>query len=71
MNYTYADITKKLSKCGFIKDREGKGSHELWANPATGQKLPIPRHGSHTLSKGVIKKIIFATGLSNEQFHIL
>jgi hypothetical protein len=34
---------KVLSQAGCHLDRHGK-KHDLWINPATGKKAPIPRH---------------------------
>jgi mRNA interferase HicA len=34
---------KELSKAGCRLDRHGK-KDDLWINPATGKKAPVPRH---------------------------
>ena len=46
--------------------RQGRGSHEIWANDATGLASPLPRHGNRDLKPGTLRQIIKNLGISKE-----
>ena len=53
---SYKEIVKILKKNGWTFVRNGKGSHRIWQSPS-GNQLPIPDHGSKSISKGIINQI--------------
>ena len=38
-----SELVKQLAKAGCVLSRHGS-RHDIYANPATGQKQPVPRH---------------------------
>jgi predicted RNA binding protein YcfA (HicA-like mRNA interferase family) len=62
------DVIKKLRKAGFVFDRQAKGSHEIWYNPATKRRTTVPNHPGTDIHKGTLKAIIDQTGLSADEF---
>jgi len=53
------DLIKKLTDSGCVLVRRG-GRHDLYKNPTTGKKQPIPRHNEidENLVKHIIKELI-------------
>jgi hypothetical protein len=37
------ELIRQLAKAGCVLDRHG-ARHDIYLNPATGQKQPVPRH---------------------------
>ncbi|MFT3944204.1 MAG: type II toxin-antitoxin system HicA family toxin [Ancrocorticia sp.] len=52
----YRDVTRFLKSEGWILIRSGKGSHEIWGDPATGRRMSIPAH--REVSAGIVRQII-------------
>jgi len=52
------DLIKRLTKLGCVFDRPGS-RHDLYKNPATGKKQPVPRHNEidESLAKHIIKEL--------------
>jgi predicted RNA binding protein YcfA (HicA-like mRNA interferase family) len=52
------DLIKKLTDSGCVLVRHG-GRHDLFKNPATGKKQPVPRHKEmdETLARHIIKEL--------------
>jgi len=44
--FTYREVARKLRIFGFVFDRQGPGSHEIWRHEVTGRKVTIP-HTTH------------------------
>ncbi len=53
------DLIKMLTDSGCILVRHG-GRHDLYKNPATGKKQPVPRHNEidENLAKHIVKELI-------------
>jgi mRNA interferase HicA len=53
------DLIKKLSARGCVFVRHGS-NHDLYQNPATGKKQPIPRHREidENLARHILKELI-------------
>jgi len=53
------DLIKKLTDSGCVLVRHGS-RHDLYKNPATGKKQPVPRHNEidENLAKHIIKNLI-------------
>ena len=49
---------RKLRKLGCEFDRQLRGSHELWRNPATGGRTTIPNWGARDLRHGTVRAIV-------------
>lgn len=52
------DLIKRLTDAGCILVRHG-GRHDLYKNPTTGKKQPVPRHNEidENLAKHIIKEL--------------
>lgn len=52
------DLIKMLTDSGCILVRHG-GRHDLYKNPTTGKKQPVPRHNEidENLAKHIIKEL--------------
>ena len=52
------DLIKKLNASGCILIRHGS-CHDLYKNPATGKKQPVPRHNEidENLARHIIKEL--------------
>jgi predicted RNA binding protein YcfA (HicA-like mRNA interferase family) len=52
------ELLKKIASSGCVLVRHG-GRHDLYANPKTGKKQPIPRHDEidENLAKHIIKEL--------------
>ena len=52
------ELIKKITSAGCVLVRHG-GSHDLYRNPETGKKQPVPRHDEidETLAKHIIKEL--------------
>ena len=65
---TSREVIKGLKKAGFEFDRQAKGSHEIWYNPATKRSTAIPNHPGVEIPKGTLKAILKQVGLSLDEF---
>ncbi|MCH8284075.1 MAG: type II toxin-antitoxin system HicA family toxin [Chloroflexi bacterium] len=61
------EVIRKLRRAGFAFDRQAKGSHEIWWNPATRARTTVPNHPGD-LPEGTVRAIIKQAGLSPEHF---
>ncbi|MEZ5339466.1 MAG: type II toxin-antitoxin system HicA family toxin [bacterium] len=64
--FSYRELTRRLRRLGFLFDRQGPGSHEIWRR-SDGTKVSIPRH-SGDLPEGTIRAILRAAGIEVEEF---
>ena len=64
---TYRDVIVRLRQAGFVFDRQAKGSHEIWYNPATHRRTTVPNHPG-TIARGTLSAIIHEAGLSVDDF---
>ena len=62
MPMTGKEMIKYLLKNGMVKRRGGKGGHQKFFNPATGQTTEVPVH-SKELGKGIERTILKQIGL--------
>ncbi|MGA2442368.1 MAG: type II toxin-antitoxin system HicA family toxin [Tepidisphaeraceae bacterium] len=42
--FKYRDVAKKLGTFGYVFDRPGPGSHEVWRHAQSGRKVTLPHH---------------------------
>lgn len=66
----YFDVVRKLRTAGYVFDRRGKGSHELWRHHATGRKVALPRHPGD-IPEGTLRAILREAGIESDQFMAL
>ena len=65
---TYRELTRKLRALGCEFDRQSRGSHEIWRNPANGGRTTIPNWGGKDLRVGTIRGILRDLGLNRRAF---
>ena len=65
---TSNEVIRGLKKAGFVFDRQGKGSHEIWYNPVTKRRTTVPNHPGVEIHKGTLRAILKEAGLSVEEF---
>ena len=65
---TANEVIRGLKKAGFAFDRQAKGSHEIWYNPATKRRTTVPNHPGVDIRKGTLKAILKEAGISVEEF---
>jgi predicted RNA binding protein YcfA (HicA-like mRNA interferase family) len=41
--FKYRDVVQKLRTFGYIFDRQGPGSHEVWRHVKSGRKVTLPQ----------------------------
>ncbi|MCB1215958.1 type II toxin-antitoxin system HicA family toxin [bacterium] len=64
--FSYRELTRRLRRLGFLFDRQGPGSHEIWRR-SDGTKVSTPRH-SGDLPEGTVRAILRAAGNEVEDF---
>lgn len=55
---TYRELTRKLRSLGCEFDRQSRGSHEIWRNPAARTRTTIPNWGGRDLRVGTVRAIV-------------
>jgi len=58
-----AEFVKRLERAGCILLRHG-GSHDIYFNPATARKQPVPRHSE--IEEQLVRHIMKYLGLSRK-----
>ncbi|HPJ40045.1 MAG TPA: type II toxin-antitoxin system HicA family toxin [Spirochaetota bacterium] len=65
--FNYRQIVKKLKECGFVFDRQAKGSHEIWYNSETNRYTTIPNHPGD-MPEGTLRAILKQADVDPERF---
>jgi predicted RNA binding protein YcfA (HicA-like mRNA interferase family) len=65
--FKYKDVTARLKHFGFVFDRHGAGSHEIWRHSLTGNKVTVPHH-SKDMAEGTLRAILREAGIDVEDF---
>ena len=65
---TYRALARKLRALGCEFDRQSRGSHEIWRNPANGARTTIPNWGGKDLRAGTIRTIVRDLGVDRGAF---
>jgi predicted RNA binding protein YcfA (HicA-like mRNA interferase family) len=65
--FTYRDVTRKLKVFGYVFDRPGAGSHEIWRQLQTGRKVTLPHHPG-TMKEGTLRAILRGGGIDVDDF---
>ncbi|MXY22434.1 MAG: type II toxin-antitoxin system HicA family toxin [Dehalococcoidia bacterium] len=64
------EVIRRLRALGY-RGPMSRGRHRQMYNPRTGQRIPIPMHGSRDISVGLIRDIIRRAGISREEWNSL
>ena len=65
--FKYREVARKLRACGFVFDRPGPGSHEIWRHASTGRKVTLPHHPGD-MAKGTLRAILREAGVGTNEF---
>ena len=65
--FRYREIVKRLKQFGFQFDRQARGSHEIWFNPATHRYTTIPNHPGD-MPEGTLRAILKQADIALEAF---
>jgi predicted RNA binding protein YcfA (HicA-like mRNA interferase family) len=65
--FKYREVARRLRVFGYVFDRPGPGSHEVWRHPATGRKVTVPHH-ARDMAEGTLHAIIREAGVDIEDF---
>jgi predicted RNA binding protein YcfA (HicA-like mRNA interferase family) len=64
---TGAEVVRRLKRLGFDEDH-CRGSHVVLRHPVTTATTSVPCHGSKTIKKGTLHRILKQAGVTQEQF---
>jgi predicted RNA binding protein YcfA (HicA-like mRNA interferase family) len=65
--FKYREVARKLRTFGFVFDRAGPGSHEIWRHALTGRKVTLPHH-AREMAEGTLRAILRQAGIDVEPF---
>ena len=65
--FTGRQVARKLRRLGFVFDRQARGSHEIWWNPATRHRTTFPNHPGD-LPEGTLSAVLKQAGVTAEEF---
>jgi predicted RNA binding protein YcfA (HicA-like mRNA interferase family) len=65
--FKYREVVRKLRTFGYVFDRSGAGSHEIWRQMTTGRKVTIPHHPKD-IAEGTLRAILREAGIDPDDF---
>ncbi len=65
--FKYREVARKLRTFGWIYDRPGPGSHEVWRHPLTGRRVTLPHH-ARDIAEGTLRAILREAGIEVDEF---
>jgi predicted RNA binding protein YcfA (HicA-like mRNA interferase family) len=65
--FKYHEVARRLRVFGWVFDRPGAGSHEVWRNAATGRRVTVPHH-VREIAEGTLRAILREAGIDAEDF---
>jgi len=65
--FKYREVVRRLHTFGFVFDRHGPGSHEVWRHTATGRKVTVPHH-ARDMAEGTLRAILREAGIGVDDF---
>jgi predicted RNA binding protein YcfA (HicA-like mRNA interferase family) len=65
--FKYHEVIKRLRKFGYVFDRPGPGSHEVWRDIKTGRKVTLPHH-ARDIAEGTLRTILRDAGIKEDEF---
>ncbi len=65
--FKYREVARKLRTFGFVFDRAGPGSHEIWRHALTGRKVTLPHH-ARDMAEGTLRAILREAGINPDEF---
>ena len=65
--FRYREVARRLRRIGYVFDRPGPGSHEVWRQPQSGRKVTVPRH-SRDMPEGTLRAILREAQIDVDDF---
>jgi len=65
--FSYREVARRLRTFGYVFDRPGPGSHEVWRHAETGRKVTLPHH-ARDLAEGTLRAVLREAGIDVEEF---
>jgi predicted RNA binding protein YcfA (HicA-like mRNA interferase family) len=65
--FKYREVARRLRAFGYVFDRPGAGSHEIWRHAVTGQKVTLPHH-SRDMAEGTLRAVLREAGIDVDAF---
>ena len=65
--FKYREVARRLRTFGFLFDRHGPGSREIWRHAVTGRKVTLPHH-ARDLAEGTLRAILREAGIDVDGF---
>ena len=65
--FRYREVARRLRHVGYLFDRVGPGSHEVWRHVQTGRKVTVPRHAGD-MAEGTLRAILREAGIDVRDF---
>lgn len=65
--FKYREVARRLRTFGWIYDRRGPGSHEVWRHPESKLRVTLPHH-ARDMAEGTLRAILRETGIEVEDF---
>ena len=65
--FKYREVARRMRACGFVFDRQGPGSHEVWRHMASGRKVTVP-HNARDMAEGTLRAILREAGIDAQDF---
>lgn len=65
--FKYREVARRRRTFGYVYDRPGPGSHEVWRHTVTGRKVTLPHH-ARDMAEGTLRAILKEANISVEDF---
>ncbi len=65
--FKYPQVARRLRKLGWVYDRPGPGSHEVWRHSSTGRKVTLPHHAGD-MAQGTLRAILREAEIDVDEF---
>lgn len=65
--FKFHEVARRLRSLGWVFDRSGPGSHEVWRHPSTGRRVTLPHHVGD-MAQGTLRAVLREAGIDVEEF---
>lgn len=65
--FKYHEVARRLRTLGWVFDRPGAGSHEVWRHAAMGRHVTLPRHAKD-MAEGTLRAVLREAEIEVDDF---